>query len=61
MKKIKVSKALKETWALKDKAYKEVENLSLKDAIKERIKKSVETAKSLGYLLEKNSNDRHAA
>jgi len=61
MKKIKISKALKETWDLKEKAYKEVENLKLKDAIKTRIKKSLETAKSLGYLSEKPGNDRRAA
>jgi hypothetical protein len=58
MKKIKISKALKETWDLKEKAYKEVEKLILKDAIKNRINKSLETAKSLGFLSEKPGNDR---
>jgi len=60
MKKIKTSKVLKETWELKEKAYKEVEKLKLKDAIKTRIKKSLETAKSLGFLSDKTTTRRAA-
>ncbi|MBF0227671.1 MAG: hypothetical protein HQK76_19660 [Desulfobacterales bacterium] len=43
------SKALKEVWELKDKAYKEVEKMDLRDALKERINKSVNTTKNLGF------------
>lgn len=61
MKKTKISKSLKEVWDLKEKAYKEVENLSIKEAIKTRIKKSTATAKSLGYNLDTEDKNRHAA
>ncbi|MBF0225530.1 MAG: hypothetical protein HQK76_08765, partial [Desulfobacterales bacterium] len=39
----------KEVWKLKDKAFKEVEKIDLKDALKERINKSIHTAKILGF------------
>ena len=43
------SKALKEVWELKEKAYREVERMDLRDALKERIKKSSDTAAILGF------------
>jgi predicted XRE-type DNA-binding protein len=45
----KESKSLLEVWEWKEKAFKEVENLELKQALKERIKNSILTAQRKGF------------
>jgi len=50
------SKALKEVWDLKERAFKEVENMNLRDALKERIKKSLNTAQLLGFKIKTMKN-----
>jgi hypothetical protein len=45
----KESKALLEVWEWKETAYKEVENMELKRALKERMDKSIITAEKLNF------------
>ena len=45
----KDSTALLEVYEWKEKAYKEVKDLEIKDALKNRIKKSIETATKLSF------------
>jgi len=45
----KESKSLLEVWEWKEKAFKEVENLELKQALKERIKSSIRTSQKIGF------------
>jgi len=45
----KESKALLEVWEWKDKAFKEVENMELRKALKERIKRSMMLLKKHGF------------
>ena len=45
----KESKSLEEVWEWKEKAYKEIENLDLRIALKERIRKSIYTSNNLCF------------
>ena len=47
--KINDSKSLLEVWNWKEKAFKEVENMDLKDALKKRIDDSISLAKKEGF------------
>jgi predicted XRE-type DNA-binding protein len=44
MKTIEESKALKEVWEWKDKAYEEVKNLDIKSALEKRLSDAIRTA-----------------
>jgi hypothetical protein len=44
----KDSKALREVWEWKEKAYKEVEHLTIDQALKKRLKDSLQTVHQLG-------------
>jgi hypothetical protein len=48
-------KALLEVWEWKEKAFKEVENLELKQALKERLKSSVRTSQKFGFKVHKTA------
>jgi len=50
MRKLKISKALIETWECKNEAYEEVKNLSIGDAISKRLSSSHDTAIKLGFI-----------
>ena len=45
----KESKSMLEVLALKEEAYREVEHLDLKKALKNRISKSIDTTNRLGF------------
>ena len=52
--KSKVSKAMKEVWDLKEACYNEVKDLPVKEAIKKRIRDSLESTKRFSEKLLQN-------
>jgi hypothetical protein len=44
-----ISKSLRELWEIKDECYKEVSGLPIKDALRKRLKDSMDTLKRLGF------------
>ena len=49
-----ISKSMQEVWEIKEACYEEVKDLKLKDALKKRLRDSMDKARELGFEIMKN-------